>query len=54
MSAPLDPPFGTYAPTSLQQAVIDVARSTILHRGDFRPAVGATLTMLRKDGTFAR
>lgn len=44
----LDPPFGTYAPTALQAAVIGLARSTFLHRGDFRPAVGGLLSALRK------
>jgi FkbM family methyltransferase len=43
----IEPPFGTYAPTALQSAVIGLARSTFLHRGDFRPAVGALLTALR-------
>ncbi len=44
----LDPPFGTYAPTALQKAVISLARSTFLHRGDFRPLISKLLTALRK------
>lgn len=48
MTTQLDPPFGAFAPNALQTAVIDVARSTFLHRGDFRPAVSGALTALRK------
>lgn len=43
----LEPPFGTYAPTPAQGAVIGLARGSFLHRGDFRPAMGALLNSLR-------
>lgn len=48
MATELTPPFGAYAPTAAQKIVIGLARSTFLHRGDFRPMVSGLLTLLRK------
>ena len=48
MANELNPPFGAFAPTAAQKAVIGFARSTFLHRGDFRPMISGLLTGLRK------
>jgi FkbM family methyltransferase len=41
------PPFGTYAPTGLQAALIKLARNSGLHRGFYRPALNRLLNALK-------
>jgi FkbM family methyltransferase len=45
--AKLDPPFGAFAPTPVQKAVINFARATFFHRGDWRPMMGRLLAGFR-------
>ncbi len=45
--APLEPPFGALAPTSLQSALLGLARDSFLKRGDFRPMVTGLLSAMR-------
>ena len=43
----MTPPFGTYAPSGLQGAIIDLARNSGLHRGFFRPTLNRLLNGLK-------
>jgi FkbM family methyltransferase len=43
MSAQAGAPFGTFAPSGLQRAVMACTRATFLHRGTFRPTMSALL-----------
>ncbi len=44
---PSQPPFGAFAPTSAQAAIISLAQRTRLKRGAFRPMLSRLLNLLR-------
>jgi FkbM family methyltransferase len=43
----LDPPFGSFRPSSLQESVIGLVRATFLRRGTFRPTMSSLVQSLR-------
>lgn len=52
----LDPPFGTFRPSALQQTIIGVVRATFLRRGAFRVTMSRLVEALRPgpiDATFS-
>jgi FkbM family methyltransferase len=44
---PLPPPFGTFAPTGAQHAILALARRSRLRRGAFRPMLSRLVNLLR-------
>ena len=44
---PTPPPFGAFAPTTLQQAIISLAQRSKLKRGAFRPMLSRLVNLLR-------
>src|ERR1700743_637128 len=43
----MTPPFGTYAPSALQNSLINLARNSGLHRGFYRPTLNRLLNALK-------
>ena len=51
---PAPPPFGTFAPTSAQAAIISLAHGTRLKRGAFRPMLSRLVNLLREGAVDVR